>query len=142
DLYVAAEEMLRLGHQQRGRAERIAAKKADLKAALGWSDRVFNAHAKRFYDSYWVAEPAASLLANARQIAEAKDEISVAVTCDGAIGATQVSVFAPDHPGLFYRIAGGITLCGANIVDARIHTTRDGMAVDNLVVQTPMGRAL
>ena len=142
DLYVAAEEMLRLGHQQRGRAERIAAKKEDLKAALGWSDRVFNAHAKRFFDSYWVAEPAASLLANARQIAEAKDEISVAMTCDDALGATQVSVYAPDHPGLFYRIAGGITLCGANIVDARIHTTRDGMAIDNLVVQTPEGRAL
>jgi len=142
DLYVATEEMLRLGHQQRGRAERIAAKKEELKTALGWSDRVFNAHAKRFFDSYWVAEPAGSLLANARQIAEAKDEISVSMTCDDALGATQVSVYAPDHPGLFYRIAGGITLCGANIVDARIHTTRDGMAIDNLVVQTPTGRAL
>ena len=29
----------------------------------------------------------------------------------------------------------------ANIIDARIHTTRDGMALDNLLVQDGQGRA-
>jgi [protein-PII] uridylyltransferase len=37
DLYEAAEEVLRLGHKQRGRAERIAAKQDRLAATLGWS---------------------------------------------------------------------------------------------------------
>ena len=50
-------------------------------------------------------------------------------------GATRVSVFAPDRPGLFYRICAGLAAAGAIIVDARIHTTRDGMALDNLLVQ-------
>ena len=50
-------------------------------------------------------------------------------------GATRVSVFAPDRPGLFYRICAGLAAAGASIVDARIHTTRDGMALDNLLVQ-------
>jgi [protein-PII] uridylyltransferase len=49
-------------------------------------------------------------------------------------------VLAADHPGLFYRIAGGIHLAGGNIIDARIHTTRDGMALDNFLVQDPLGR--
>jgi [protein-PII] uridylyltransferase len=142
DLFDAAEEMLRLGHQQRGRAERIAAKKDELREALGWPTADFKRHSARFYDSYWVAEPLPSLVANARLIAAAGDGISVATTVDEALGATQVSVYAPDHPGLFYRIAGGISLVGANILDARIHTTRDGMALDNLVVQTPSGQAL
>ena len=46
----------------------------------------------------------------------------------------------PTIPGLFYRIAGAIHLAGGNIIDARIHTTRDGMAVDNFLVQDPLGR--
>ena len=142
DLYDAAEELLRLGHQQRGRGERIAAKKAELKTALGWDNAAFDAHARRFYDSYWVAEPLPSLVANAHLVAGSGDGISVAATADPARGATQVSVYAPDHAGLFFRIAGGISLCGANILDARIHTTRDGMALDNLIVQTPSGQAL
>lgn len=35
-----------------------------------------------------------------------------------ARGATLVTVIAADHPGLFYRIAGGIHLAGGNIIDA------------------------
>ena len=51
-----------------------------------------------------------------------------------------MTVYAADHPGLFYRIAGAIHLAGGNIIDARIHTTRDGMALDNFLVQDPLGR--
>ncbi len=51
-------------------------------------------------------------------------------------------MLAADHPGLFYRIAGGIHLAGGNIIDARIHTARNGMAVDNFLVQDPLGRPL
>ncbi len=52
-------------------------------------------------------------------------------------GATLVSIFAADHPGLFYRIAGAIHLAGGNIIDARVHTNRDGMAIDNFLIQDP-----
>ncbi len=55
-------------------------------------------------------------------------------------GATLVTVYAADHPGLFYRIAGAIHLAGGNIIDARIHTLRDGTALDNFLVQDPLGR--
>jgi [protein-PII] uridylyltransferase len=55
-------------------------------------------------------------------------------------GATLVTLYAADHPGLFYRVAGAIHAAGGNIIDARIHTTRDGMALDNFLVQDPLGR--
>ena len=51
-----------------------------------------------------------------------------------------MSICARDRPGLFYKVAGAISLAGGNIIDARIHTTRDGMALDNLLVQDPFGR--
>ena len=53
-----------------------------------------------------------------------------------------MTVYADDHPGLFFRIAGAIHVAGGNIIDARIHTTRDGMALDNFLVQDPLGRPL
>ncbi len=143
DLYEAAEEVLRLGHKQKGRQDRIAAKQEGLQATLGWDDARFAAYARRFADSYWIAEPADVLASNAGLIAGADDAatpLSIACLPDTASGTTLVSIYAADHPGLFYRIAGAISLGGANILDARIHTTRDGQAVDNFVIADPLGR--
>ncbi|WP_341904024.1 [protein-PII] uridylyltransferase [Sandarakinorhabdus limnophila] len=141
ELYDSAEEVLRLGHKQTGRATRIAAKQAGLRDALGWPEQRFAAYARRFPDSYWVAEASDVLTANAALVEGAGDApLAIACTPDPARGTTLVAIYATDHPGLFYRIAGAISLAGGNIFDARIHTTRDGMAIDNFVVLDPLGR--
>ena len=132
NLFVAAEERLRLGHQRHGRQERITAKQAEVAEALGWPEAEMQAHAARFFDSYWIAEEPVTLVANARQIVDAKGPISVATNFDEPTGTTQVRIYSDDHPGLLMRLAGAISLSGANIVDARIHTTRDGMALNNI----------
>ena len=142
DLYESAEEVLRLGHKLRGRDERIAAKQAALQQALGLSDDDFRKFAKRLPESYWIAEPEDILVHNARHIlASEGSPLSIAAEYYPQRGATLVTVYATDHPGLFYRIAGAIHLAGGNIIDARIHTTRDGVAVDNFLVQDPLGGA-
>ena len=68
DLYDSAEEVLRLGHKQKGRSERIAAKQAGLAAALSWEPGRFDNYARRFADSYWIAETPEALASNARMI--------------------------------------------------------------------------
>ena len=143
DLYESAEEVLRLGHKYKGRSERIAAKQQGLGAALGWDAPRFAGYAKRFADSYWIAETAEALAGNAAMIAAADAAslpLSIGMLPDAGSGTTLVSIYAADHPGLFYRIAGAISLGGANILDARIHTTRDGQAIDNFVIADPIGR--
>jgi [protein-PII] uridylyltransferase len=143
DLYHAAEEVLRLGHKHKGRRERVEEKQANLRAALGWDEARFAAYLDRMPESYWVAEVAETLEANARAMAAADAEarpLSIAASPDDDREATLVTVYAADHPGLFYRIAGAIHMAGGNIIDARIHTTRDGMALDNFLVQDPFGR--
>ena len=141
DLFEAAEEVLRLGHKQTGRTERIATKQADLVKALGWSADRFQKYARQMTDSYWIAEPDDVLLVNAQTVAGADSKpLTVAAQVYPARGATLVTVYTPDHPGLFYRLAGAIHLAGASIIDARIHTTRDGMALDNFLVQDPFGQ--
>lgn len=140
DLFVAAEEVLRLGHKQNGRAERVAAKRATLAQALGIGPGAFDALAARFPESYWIAEPDDILFQNARHmLAAGGAPLSIATQVDTERGATLVMVHAADHPGLFYRVAGAIHLAGGNIIDARIHTMRDGMAMDNFLVQDPLG---
>ena len=141
DLYESAEEVLRLGHKQRGRGERIAAKQVALGAALGWTEPAFRALVRRLPEPYWVAEPDDVLVHNAQLMARAGNApLAIDVQVYPQRGATLVTIYAADHPGLFYRIAGAIHVAGGNIIDARIHTTRDGMAIDNFLVQDPMGR--
>jgi [protein-PII] uridylyltransferase len=140
-LFEAAEEVLRLGHKETGRKERIEQRQEGLRDALGHSEKLFGPYRKRFTESYWIAEPDDVLLHNARQLLAIGDKpISVEAVVYPSRGATLVTIMMGDHPGLFYRMAGAIHLAGGSIIDARIHTTRDGIAVDNFLVQDPLGR--
>ncbi len=143
DLFNAAEEQLRLGHKQHGRAERVAAKKALIAERLGADAALVQTYGKVLGDAYWIAEPEDIIALNIVEYDSAfRSEEPLAIHCQyyAARGATLVTVIAADHPGLFYRIAGGIHLAGGNIIDARIHTTRNGRALDNFLVQDPLGR--
>ncbi|ONF96462.1 [protein-PII] uridylyltransferase [Sphingomonas jeddahensis] len=141
DLYEAGEEVLRLGHKQRGRGERITAKQEGLAAALDWDEGKLAAFVRRLPEAYWIAEPEDVLVHNARFVAGVGDaQLAIDAQVYIQRGATLVTVYAADHPGIFYRIAGAIHVAGGNIIDARIHTTRDGMALDNFLVQDPVGR--
>jgi [protein-PII] uridylyltransferase len=54
---------------------------------------------------------------------------------------TEVTVYAADHAGLFSQIAGALAVAGASIVDARIHTLTNGMALDTFWIQDAAGGA-
>ncbi len=145
-LFDSAEERLRLGHKQRGRTELVEARQKELADRLHWKASVAKAYARRLPDSYWLAEPLESQIANARQVAKSEARIgepqpSIVAEEDQDARATRISVFTPDREGLFFRICAGLAAAGANIIDARIHTTRDGMALDNLLVVDGQGRA-
>ena len=141
ELYEAAEERLRLGHKQHGRSQRIAAKKALVGERLGKQAKLVEGVGRQLGEAYWIAESDDIIAMNLIQFEAANGkDLDVHTEYYAARGATLVTVIAADHPGLFYRIAGGIHLAGGNIIDARIHTARNGMAVDNFLVQDPLGR--
>jgi [protein-PII] uridylyltransferase len=137
--------MLRLGHKQKGRRERVAAIAETLAERLGWEDSRFARLTWRLPDSYWLSEPIEVLERNARLIDTCdrapKTSRPVATSIDEERGATLVSVYARDEPGLFYRLTAAISLAGGNIIDARIHTSLDKMALDNFLVQDGNGAA-
>jgi [protein-PII] uridylyltransferase len=49
----------------------------------------------------------------------------------------QVLVYAPDRQDLFARICGYFDGAGFNILDAKVHTTRTGYALDTFQVNSP-----
>ena len=141
ELFEASEERLRLGHVEHGREHRVKAKKAKVAALLGARAELVTTVGSQMRDAYWIAEPEDVITMNLEQLAGAENRpLTIATRYYAARGATMVTVIAADHPGLFYRIAGGIHLAGGNIIDARIHTARSGIAVDNFLVQDPLGR--
>jgi [protein-PII] uridylyltransferase len=141
DLFEATEEVLRLGHKQRGRDERIKAKQEQLADRLKLSQSAFAKLARRLPGPYWIAEPSDIIERNARLLLDYDGSgLAIDACYYPERGATLITVLAADHPGLFYRIAGAIHVAGGNIIDARVHTSTDGLAVDNFLVQDPFGQ--
>ncbi|MFT6556903.1 [protein-PII] uridylyltransferase [Sneathiella sp.] len=143
ELYYASETALTGGHVSEGRADRARHKKEELRAALPtWSEEEMDKHLDRFYESYWVATSLETQILHAEMLKKADaagDTLTIEAHSDPFRSVTEVTVYTADHPGLFARIAAAMSLSGANFVDAKIHTTTDGMALDSFVVQDHEG---
>jgi [protein-PII] uridylyltransferase len=136
-LYWETEVVLGGGHSAVDRRIRVAEAKAQLRSALkDWSDEEFESYAKRHYPAYWLKMDLAHKIYHARllrQLADARAPLVAAVALDNKRGATELTVIAPDHRRLLSTVAGACAACGANIVDAHIFTTADGLALDTIV---------
>ena len=114
-----------------------AAQETLRRALPGWSDPEFDSYAQRHYPAYWLKVEPERQVAHAKLLhAMATDLRSLAteVTVDTFHGVTAITVVAPDHPRLLSGIAGACAAAGANIVDAQIFTTADGLALDTIFV--------
>ena len=67
------------------------------------------------------------------------DKFTVNIHIDNFQNVSELSVYTEDHSGLFSRLTGAIALSGASIQDARIFTTKDGMALDTFRIQDADG---
>ena len=143
-LYWEAELVISGGHSGAKRADRIARAREDLRRALpAWSDPDFDAYAARHYEPYWLKVDLKHKVEHALLLAVCEREIKslgTEVTTDSATGATEVTVVAPDHPRLLSIVAAACTAAGANIVDAQIFTTTDGLALDSILIEREFGR--
>lgn len=145
ELYRAAEEVLNAGHAGRGREERVTAKKLEVAEILkSWKPAEIAAHQHRMNDAYWIAESRDTLVQNARLIQrtdQKKEALGITARIETFQDMTNVAVYSQDHPGIFARVVGALGVAGATITGAKIHTSRDGMAMDNFTVQDLEGHA-
>jgi [protein-PII] uridylyltransferase len=147
DLYWRTESQLSGGLAAEGRDARVKAAKEELKERLkdaGWSAKDIAAHLRRGYPSYWSGLDGESHLRHARLVREAEASgapLTIDTRIDRYRQATEVTVYTPDHPGLFSRIAGAMAVSGASITAARIFTLSNGMALDSFYVEDAHGGA-
>ena len=96
------------------------------------------------YAGYWLSFDPETHARHARLIRGAEGRrapLTVDTQPLPARAVTEVTVYAADHAGLFSRIAGALAVAGASIVDARIHTLTNGMALDTFWIQDAAGGA-
>ena len=137
-LYYETEPVLTGGFSEVNRAERVAAAKAEFRAQIGdWPAETLDAYVARHYPAYWLKVDLTHKLAHARFVRateEAGKRLATSVGFDAGRGVTELTVYAPDHPWLLSIVAGACALAGANIVDAQIYTTTNGIALDTIAV--------
>ena len=139
ELYYAAEARLSGGHDTTGRERRIGGAKEAVREALAdWPAKDVEHFLDLGYPSYWLSLDTDTQQRHAALIRRAEAE-NAAVAFDTRIdafhGVTEITIYTTDHPGLFSGIAGAMALSGANIVDAKIFTMTNGMALDIFSVQ-------
>ena len=105
--------------------------RAALEAALArWTPQARSAELARHYGPYWQGLQPPDHLALARLLQDLPpDDIRMEIAPDEGRDATRARFAMVDHPGIFARLTGAVALAGANVVDARTYTTRDGCAV-------------
>ncbi len=138
DLYNATRDALTGAFDETSGEERRAAAAAGVRDVLSWPEDVFAPYAERFYRPYWLGLDTETQARHANLIRDADatgQHLAIGTYVDDFAAVTELSVYATDHPGLFSRLAGAIALVGASIVDARIHTSSDGMAIDTFWLQ-------
>jgi [protein-PII] uridylyltransferase len=137
-LYWEAEPLLTGGHSQISREHRVAAAKEELVDALeGWPGEERRHYVDRHYPAYLLRVDLEHKLAHAamlREFDKSEKRMATAVATLPFEAVTEITILAPDHPRLLSIIAGACAAGGANIVDAQIFTTVDGLALDAVFI--------
>jgi [protein-PII] uridylyltransferase len=146
ELYHSAWDVISGGLAVGARDSRIAAAQEAARGLLpDFTDAEFAAVVARGYPFYWLSLDAETHARHARLMREADRggaPLTVEKRLDPGRAATEVTLYTADHPGLFSRIAGAFAMCGANIVDAKIVTMTNGMALDTFWVQDNNGEPI
>jgi [protein-PII] uridylyltransferase len=145
ELYARVAEVLEGGLATTERDTRVERAKQTAAALLtDWPEAELAHYFALGYPSYWLSFDPETHARHARMIRDA-EERAVKLTVETqplpARAVTEVTVYAADHAGLFSRITGALAIAGASIVDARIHTMTDGMALDTFWIQDAAGGA-
>jgi [protein-PII] uridylyltransferase len=143
ELYHRAIEMMSGGIDATAREERVkVAQEAVRKLLPDYTTAETESFVAKGYPFYWLSFDPETQARHARLVRQAERTgapLTVDTRVDAVRAVTEVTVYTADHPGLFSRIAGALALAGANIVDAKIHTMSNGMALDTFWVQDRLG---
>jgi len=143
DLYASTERLFRggrsgeLGLQDRHHAAEAAA----ARAALAARDPEAASFAEAMEDAYFSAFSLDEQAAHARLVRRAAAENGPAASARvrPELNAAEVAVAVGDRKGLFADLASGLSGQGADVVGAKVYTSKAGQALDVFYVQDASG---
>jgi [protein-PII] uridylyltransferase len=140
-LYRATSTALETGLEDLNREKLESEGKRALREALDdWTKAEVKAEIDRHYGPYWQGLDVATQVTFAEMLRDLEpDEVRIDTRKDEDRDATRVCFVLSDHPGIFSRLAGALSLVGANVVDARTYTSKDGFATAVFWVQDTEG---
>ena len=116
------------------------ARKALRKALSDWPTAALKRETARHYPPYWQGLDTATQVVFANMLRDLPDsEVRIDLHPDEDRDATRACFALVDHPGIFSRLAGALALVGANVVDARTYTSKDGYATAVFWIQDAQG---
>jgi [protein-PII] uridylyltransferase len=146
ELYAATEAVFRGG---RGSDAAAAVRRHhenaayDARVRLAKADPAATAWGQSMEDAYFTSFSDAEVQSHARLTRRAIESKGAAAEAQirPGLNAAEVVVAARDRPRLFVDLAAAITGSGANVVGARVFTSREGQALDVFYVQDVSGQA-
>ncbi|WP_298910465.1 [protein-PII] uridylyltransferase [uncultured Aliiroseovarius sp.] len=140
-LYNQTRRVLEDGTEALNRESRGDESKRALRKELSdWKPKELKTETARHYDAYWQGLHVSAHAVFARLLRDIQDnEVRIELEPDLDRDVTRVYFVLADHPGIFSRLAGALTSVGANIVDARTYTSKDGYATACFWVQDADG---
>ncbi len=102
-----------------------------------WPPEEVDAFVERSYSQFWVMHELETVVKTAMVARETgMNEAGFAIDCRPLPDThnAEVIISAPSGQGLFARVVMAITLAGMSVADAKIITTRDGMALYTFVI--------
>ncbi|MFN7004044.1 MAG: [protein-PII] uridylyltransferase [Roseinatronobacter sp.] len=129
------------GLEDLNREHRGAEAKGALREALRqWDAAALKTELGRHYPPYWQGLDTRTQVVFANMLRDLPDdEIRIDLVPDEDRDATRACFALSDHPGIFSRLAGALALVGANVVDARTYTSKDGFATAVFWIQDETG---
>ena len=120
----------------------VEARKREAQTILALHAEPFEAHMALWATldvSYFRRHEAADIAWHARQLSRHVGKAKVIVRARRSLAGEgmQVLVYTPDAPDLFARICGYFDSAGFSILDAKIHTAKNGYALDTFQVVSP-----
>ena len=140
DLYRSA--LRTLGGRAPGAAAAIEARKQEALVLLALGAQPAEAH-RALWDTldvgYFMRHEAADIAWHARHLARHVGTLRPVVRARQSLAGEglQVLVYTADQPDLFARICGYFDGAGFSILDARVHTARNGYAIDTFQIVSP-----
>jgi [protein-PII] uridylyltransferase len=144
DLYQLTQATLRGGRGDVAFVRAQLAEQATQRRERALTDPILAEWFSSMEDAYWLGFDEGQHNWHGVQIAaalHAGQAHKIAVRLAPERGSTEVMVLAPDRPGLFVALTDVFAAHGANVIDARVYTSRTGQAFDVFALQDQMGHA-